>query len=181
MNSRYLIALIFAFAFLFCLTSCHKETYQISECEKAVNQIVNQGFLILKERHQMIPVGDTVAMPGRIVKFFGLEFKIHGPLEKEKLRSILIDSAHELLSIINKNEDIQSCLETYPFTIKNIEIVLFIIDSNRRNLHHPYIGIAQISKGELKYLTLDEKDDIPLTVTEQRENYKDALSKLSFS
>jgi hypothetical protein len=171
----YFICLIF---FLIVGFNLFKNSdYQTPKSEQAVNKILNQTANILKHRYNMKPIATNVAMPGGIVKLLGLDFQLLGPLEKEKIRNILIDSAQELLKNINADAEIRPYLESYPFTIQNVEINLFLIDAKGSEINHPDIGIAGIAEGELDYLTL-LYTDIPNQVTESKESYKDALDIL---
>ncbi|MFZ0565164.1 MAG: hypothetical protein WAM28_03165, partial [Chlamydiales bacterium] len=132
----------------------------------------------LGSQYEMNPIATNVAMPGGIVKLMGLDFQICGPLTKENIRKILISSAQELLLNINSNTEIRPYLETYPFTIKNVEMNLFILDSSRIRLDHPHIGIAGIVDGGLDYLTLVSIENIPKKITESQETYEEAIKTL---
>lgn len=147
--------------------------FEISESEQAIGTVFGQVSSSLKTRYEICPVATVVSMPGGIIKLLGLDFQIYGPLRKEEIRKVLIDSADELLHKINTNEQIRLGLEVYPFTIANIEINLFIIDRSRREITDPDIGIASLSRGEISYLTLTW-DGIPETVSEQTEFYEEA-------
>ena len=120
--------------------------YEIPKSEQAVKAVLGQTKAILKKRYKLDPVATNVAMPGGVIKLLGLDFQIVGPLKKERIREILIDCAQELLNKVNTNSQIKPYLEQYPFTIKNVEINLFIVDSTRREINHPEIGIASIQK-----------------------------------
>lgn len=151
--------------------------YEIPKSEQAVNTVLGQTKAILKKRYKIDPVATNVAMPGGIIKLLGLDFQIVGPLNKERIREILIDCTQELLNKVNTNPQIKPYLEQYPFTIKNIEINLFIVDSTRREINHPEIGIARISEGQLNYLTL-MYTGIPQKINDSSESYEEAITKI---
>ena len=155
----------------------HQDPY-IPKDEQAVNRILNEVACILKKKYKMDPIATEVSMPGGIVKRLGLDFQVRGPLSKEEIRKLLIEAAEQLLSTINMDMEVRPYLEIYPFTIKNVTISLFILDSTRRRVDHPYIGIASIRRGKLDYWTLVNKNNIPKRITESEESYDEAKEKL---
>ncbi len=109
----------------------------------------------------MKTIATNVSMPGGIVKLLGLDFQVRGPLLREEIRKILIESVHDFLVYVNSDAAVRPYLENYPFEIKNVEITLFFIDAQGLELDDPYIGIAGISRGRLDYQILITIDDIP--------------------
>lgn len=172
-------SILFSFFVFFIITTgftlFKNSNNQIPDDEKVVNELLKHTALQLQKKYKMNPIATSVAMPEGVIKLLGLDFQICGPLNKEEIRKILIDSAHELLTNINTNTKIKSYLANYPFTIKDVEINLFIVDANRREIKHPAIGIAGITRGELDYLTLFYTD-IPNKVTECTESYEEAVA-----
>ena len=150
---------------------------RISKREQVTNGILNQAMVLLKKRYKIDPIATNVAMPGGVIRLLGLDFQIVGPLRQERIREILINSAQELLDLINTNSQIKPYLGQFPFTIKNIDINLFILDSDGREINHPEIGIATISEGQLEYLTLAYAE-IPKKISESSEPYEEALKIL---
>jgi len=116
-------------------------------------------------------------MPGGVINLLGFHFTIQGPLTKEDLRPVLVNCAKDFLSIVNNDADVRSYLIHYPFTMNNIDVSLFLVDSSRMRLDDPYIGIAGIANGKLDYLTL-VTTDIPEIKTSIEESYEDALKLL---
>lgn len=169
--------LIFLFAFLLIGFKISMSTDQIPDSECVVNKLLGQIANHLSKKFNMNPIATNVAMPREVVKLLGLNFQLVGPLTKEELRKILVNSAQDFLSSINADKDIQSYLERIPFQINNIGITLFIIDSTGIEVDHPFIGIAKIREGKIEYLTLITTD-IPNLKTEEKETYEEALKAL---
>jgi hypothetical protein len=173
----FLVSLI-----LFCSCSGNSMKYDISPDEKAVNTAMARNSQILSKKYHLRPFGITVAMPDGDIQYLALEFQICGPLSKQDLRKILIDAAHDFLADINSNTELCSYLKNHSLNIKEIGIVLFLIDSSGRGLRNPHISIAEISKGELEYAilvdTYDEelKRNIPSFKSKYHESYEDALT-----
>lgn len=159
--------------------------YEIPPDEKAVNAVMARNSTSIAEKYHMRPIAITVAMPGGDIRYLELEFQIVGPLSKEQIRKILIDSAHDFLSDINADSNLCIYLKNHSLTIKDIGITLFLIDSLGRGLRDPNISIAEISKGKLEYDVLvdvyDEelKRNIPQFKSKSRETYEEALNTLN--
>ena len=54
---------------------------------------------------------------------------------KRQLRELLIKSAQELLNQVNENEEIQKFLKEPPFTIKNVQIIIYNHDKKGREVY----------------------------------------------
>ena len=63
------------------------------------------------------------------------------------MRELLIKSAQELLNQINENKEIQEFLKERPFTIKNVQIIIYNHDKNGQEVYDPDIsGSSNISR-----------------------------------
>lgn len=109
----------------------------------------------LSNRHHMQVIGISGGMMGT-VNILGLDFQIPGPLTKDKLRKILIDCVEEFLVAINADEKLRPFLKNYPFTEKEIEIVIFVSDKNGRELYDPDISVASAVDGKIYFNTVDK-------------------------
>lgn len=153
-------------------------TLQIPRCEQVVNDLMSKSADFLSKKNKMRAVGITVSMPGGIVKSLGLEFDVVGPLTKEGIRKILVDSSDKFLCAINQDVDVRPYLECYPFTREMVDIVLFFYDKDHVGLKHPHIGIASIRGKKLHYKTLITIDKIPKIENEYVESEEEALEAL---
>lgn len=166
------------------LIGCSK--YEISPSEKAVNKVMARNSKMLANKYHMKPIGISVSMPGGDIRSLELEFKIYGPLSKDEIRAILIGAAHDFLADINSDSELCSYLKNHALSINDIGIVLYFIDVSGRDLDDPNIGIAEISKGELRYsvlVTIHDtviNKDIPQFKSTYKESYKEALNILNF-
>lgn len=127
----------------------------------------------LSKRYNMKVRGVTGGMAGS-VNVIGLSFQILGPLSKEKLREILVDCVEEFLAPINTSEKIRPYLKNYPFTEKEIEITIFVVDASGRNLYDPEIVVATAFNGKIWYYTEDKDNEFGYKQKIQ-ENYQTAL------
>ncbi len=125
----------------------------LSKGEKLVNKTLNDSAIFLKNKFNIRPCGEGASMPGGPIRNLSLCFTVTGPLPKEQLKKILIDCAQHLMQQVNENKDIQPFLEHAPFTIKDIQIILYVYDKDRRDLYDPLITTAQISDSIFSFRT----------------------------
>ena len=127
----------------------------------------------LSKKHHMTVVGITGGL-ARCVNVLGLRFDIQGPLTKEQIRNILIDCVEEFLTTINLNEKLRPHLKQFPFTAKEIDIGLFIVDNHKHEIFDPCIGTATAVAGKLRYYSVS-KDDLFTLKQVAEEDYDTAL------
>ena len=155
-----------------------KEEVYLSRGEQLVNITLVKAIKIIKKKYNINPCGISAAMPGGPIQKLGLCFDTRYPYTKEQLREIVIGSAQELLDQVNKNEEIQEFLKVRPFTIKNIQIIIYNHDKNGGDLLDPEIATAQILRGTLSYRTTDPENTF---VFKNRfyESYEEGLQALN--
>lgn len=157
---------------------------EIPENEEAVNELLSVSTMKLKKKYKMRPSGTGVAMPGGVVKKLGLDFHITGPLSKDDIRKILVHSAQDFLSYINADKEIRPYLDHFPFEMNNVELTLFLNDSQGTGLSNPHVGIAAISTDELEYDYLVDHYEkslninMPKIIKKEKESYQEALKAL---
>lgn len=152
----------------------NKQQYYPSRGEKLVNNILANTAKIIKDKYLLRPCGSGAAMPGGPIQELTLCFDTKRPYTKEKLRELLIKTANELLDQINKNNEIQEFIKEKPFTIKNIEIVIYNHDQNGRIICDPEISVAEISHAKIVYRTIDPQDSFKYK-NRFEEGYEEAL------
>lgn len=138
------------------------------------DEITNDVAKTLCQKYSMRVVGIKGGMAGA-VNVVGLHFQIQGPLTQERLREILIDSEEKFLTAINTNEEIRPYLKQFPFTTNELEIVIFVVDSQGREIFHPSINVVSVYSGKVVYHTLDQDDPYQYK-TEIIEKYEDDLA-----
>ena len=80
----------------------------------------------------------------------------------------------EFLAPINANKELRPKLKNYPFTSNEIEITLFVINSNGLEIYDPFIGVATAMDNELIFKTIDPVDTIKYK-SKFVEKYEEAL------
>ena len=149
----------------------------LSEEEKLVNNILDNTAKIIEKKYNIQPSGEGVAMPGGPIQEVTLCFDTKKQLSRKELRTLLVKSAQELLNQIIKNNDIQPFLINPPFTINNVEIIIYNNDRNGREVYDPEISTARISHGILTYRTVDPSDTLKFK-NQFKETYHESLKAL---
>jgi hypothetical protein len=162
----------------FVMRTNQQQEYHPSKGEQLVNATLANAAKTIKEKYDIKPCGSGAAMPGGPIQELTLCFDTKHPYTKGQLRELLIKSAKELLNQINENNEIQEFLKERPFTIKNVEIIIYNHDENGRGLCDPEISTARISQAVLIYRTVDPQDSFKYK-NEYEESYEEALKALS--
>ncbi len=158
--------------------SIQRPVFQLSKGEQLANTILNKTAKIIKDKYNLKPSGEGAAMPGGPIKGLTLCFDTKYPYTKEQLREIIIKTAQELLDQVNENKEIQEFIKEPPFSIRNVEIIIYNHDKEGREVYAPGIATAQISRGILTYRTVDSADTFKFK-QQFEESYEEALKALS--
>lgn len=164
--------------FVACTTKDEQQKYAPSEGEQLANHILAHTAIIIKDQYNLVPCGEGVSMPGGPIQKLALCFNTKYPHTKEQLRKLIIKTAQELLNQVNTNQEIQKFIKAPPFSIKNVQIIIYNHDRNGRSLRDPEISNAQILQGVLNYSTIDPDDSFKYK-NEYEETYEEALKALS--
>jgi hypothetical protein len=160
----------------FIMKDTQKE-YHPSKGEELVNSTLAKAARIIKDKYNLKPCGEGASMPGGPIQKLALCFDTKYPHTKDQLRELLIKAAQELLNQVNENKEIQEFIKEPPFTINNIQIIIYNHDKNGRSLLDPEISNAQILQGILSYSTIDPEDSFKYK-NEYEESYEEALKAL---
>lgn len=155
-----------------------QERYPIPRGEQLVNNTLSNAAKTIREKYNLKPCGSGAAMPGGPIQELTLCFDTKYPHTKEQLRELLIKTSQELLNQVNENKEIQQFIKEPPFTIKNVQIIIYNHDSKGRSLKDPQISNAQILQGALDYSTIDPEDHFQYK-NEYEESYEEALKALA--
>ena len=115
--------------------------------------MMNQVSDLLKKRYEMNRIAISEEGDKKGYSFMGLKFQIDRVVGKNEGRKMLIDSAKEFLNTINNNPDVQPYLLEKPFTLKNIELVIFPMGSDGRGVYHPDVQVFALRNGFITYKT----------------------------
>ncbi len=151
------------------------DTYQTPMHIKVADSIQEAVGDRLAARHKMKLIGQSGALFGTINEL-GFRFQITGPKTKEELREILVDCTEELVNAVNQTEGISQYLPSYPFTIEQADIDVFLYDEQNGDLIYPLYCTAGINQGRLQFYTVDKYG--MGYKTRESESYEEALKAL---
>ncbi len=126
--------------------------------EELVDETLAKGAKIIQNKYGLEPIGSGASMPGGPIRKLNLSFQAKGPLSKDALRKLLILSARELVTLVTDNQEMQQYLYDPPFTIKNVQLIIYVYDKHGYDLFDPDIACAQLLKNVLSYATVDSSN-----------------------
>lgn len=130
----------------------------------------------LCKRHQMFQISEGGGMMGSVY-MVGLGFTIPHLLSEEEARARLVDCAEEMLTAFNTNEEIRPYLKNYPFTTKNLQIVIFATTPTGGDVFDPHIGSVSIYESDNIVYRTEEPNTFVYKKT-WREPYSEALKRV---
>jgi hypothetical protein len=155
-----------------------QQEYYPSKGEQLINSTLAKAAKLIQEKYNIRPSGVGVAMPGGPIQEVTLCFDTKYPNTKEQLRELLINISQELLDQINRNKELQEFIKEPPFTIKNVQIIIYNHDKDGKEIYDPNISGAQIAQGVLTFRTVDKSDTFRFK-NQFEESYDEALKALS--
>ncbi len=177
MKYIFIILLVLFSIFTGFIMTSNSQDYTPSKAEQLVNETLERTARIIMKKYNIKASGSGAGMPEGCVNKLSLSFHTKNRLNIDGLRELLIKCAHELLDQINNNIELQQFLVKRPFTIENVQIIIFNKDKGGGGLVDPEIASAQISEGILDYLTIDPEDTYKFK-NRYKEPYEKALQYL---
>ncbi|MBA3238057.1 MAG: hypothetical protein H0T62_06870 [Parachlamydiaceae bacterium] len=150
------------------------EDKNLTNSERIVNKILYEASTSIEKKYNLKPIGTGISMPGGVVKNLSLAFDPRQRFSKDQLRELTIQFSTELLNQINSNEEIQPSLVKRPFTIENVEIVIYNHDKQGYSIYDPEIAVAHLDHGIIDYKTNDPENEFKYK-NRHKETYEEAL------
>lgn len=178
-----------SFIAIFLLSSAIFSSFSLIKRDEFIPPFLKEGNLVnevlaksskvieMKYKYQVRKIGEGAAMPEGVIHKLNLSFATDETLTKECLRKLLIEFAQVVVTQVCLNTEIQAYLITTPFTIKNVQIIIYNHDKNGMTPKDPEISVAEIYDGILNYLTNDPEDDFKYK-NEYEESYEEALKAI---
>lgn len=94
------------------------------------------------------------------IRMMAMSFNCHRETTLEQGRELLIYCVNEYLTAINSNEQVRPYLVHYPFTPKDIEIRIFLSNSDQTEVSNGAISVLSEVGGKLVYCNRDTKDHL---------------------
>ena len=158
----------------FLLWSCMNDGYKISRGEELVNETIGRTAKLIRDKYGLKPCGSGAAMPGGPIQEITLCFDTKSVKTREELRVLLIQTAHEMVKLVVENKEMQQYLKNPPFTIRNVQIIIYNEDGIGGDVLAPNISTAEISRGILVYRRFQRVEILQLQ-DQYEETYEEAL------
>ncbi len=159
------------FSFFFSCSFGHQSPRYVKLAHKITDEIATT---LLKEK-KLYLIGTGEGMMDDI-KMMAMSFEYYQELDLKAARELLLYVINEYLSNINNNEEVRPYLHEYPFTAKNIEIRIYIYNSDGTEISPNKINTISAVDSNLRYSTINSEKfsrDIIL-----RETYEEGMKKL---
>lgn len=167
---------------IFCVLSfvfgCSSFGYESPRYVKLAHEITEKTAKKLKAQKNLYLAGTGGQMMNDI-QMMMMGFDLYEVIDIETARQLLVDSVQEYLSAINSNEEIRPYLHNYPFTAKNVEIVIYIYNPDGSQVPLDKITIAAANQGRVVYYVDDPQKHTIKTIHE--ETYEEALHELALN
>jgi len=167
---KYFIASIICFLlfYFFYSSEVHYEKFAHKITIKTAQKLRNEKGLYL--------IGIGGQMMGDIQMMY-MGFQYFKPVDVESGRDLLVYSIKLYLKEINNNEKVRPYLHSYPFTVKNIEIRIWIRNPDGSKVSSDELRYISAIDGILSYY-MDGIDEYS-SKTVHEETYEEALQAVA--
>lgn len=151
-----------------------------SEAEKTFDEVLNQGIKFVEQKYKLKAIGSGGGMPDGSIHNFNITLEHKGILSIDDARFLLVNITNDFVQIVNKNPKIKPYLYNFPFTDKDISLMVIIKSVEGDDLIDPYLGSIGQCAGELWYKTFKKinSNTYPRVFKEKREIFEDAVKIL---
>ena len=146
-----------------------------SKRQKIAQQTVQNISKTLNKRYQLLYKNLSGSGSNNQYKKIGIYFDLFQIVDKEESRKILVGCVEEMLKQINTNLDLRPYLQSFPFTVENIELVIYIRQEGKQLVYYPDLGVLSVWGGLVRYKTEEENKYKTSFYTEDEESYAEAL------
>ena len=142
-------------------------------------RILNENSNEVKKKYDLITYGSGGAMMEDI-EILDLRFNSVKKLTISEARKFYVNIIEELISKVNNDKKVRPYLHDYPFTRKNVDIMIVFYNSHnyiKKNLVEENVALIGMTiKGHIIYKIYDHtKDEYHDLVTIHEESYEEAL------
>ena len=164
--------------FTLLITSCIKKRETIDYTDLAiVNEIRKNVFLKLKKETDLYPCGAGGQMMHEI-QLLACSFNYYHEVDINQARELLLKAGNVFLKEINESEKIRPYLANYPFKPENIEIAIFVYNSDGSDQSLEKLRVITLWKGVLSYkIGILDSQDFRTQIYE--ETYEEAMAKIN--
>ena len=147
--------LLFGVLLLFIfLGSCGAPEHKSPRYVGLAHDITRKTAKKLKKEKGLMPVG-TGGQMMHDIQVMTMSFFLYREASLEEVRELMVYAVEEYLSAINSNEEVRPYLHEYPFGPKNVEIRLWLCDTDQSDLPEGKIHYVLVSEGVISYYLPD--------------------------
>ncbi|MES2200189.1 MAG: hypothetical protein V4489_08490, partial [Chlamydiota bacterium] len=118
--------------------------------EGVADGVINKTIKKLAKEKNLRVMGIGGGMLGDIYKM-SISFQLFHLADQMEARQLLVDAVSTYLQEINSNKTIRPYLHDYPFTAKNVQINIWIQNSDRSDVSSDQISYIIAMDGILEY------------------------------
>ena len=175
---------VFLMCLFGCLTNCCEayvktpEQILAEQTDVAADKVICSFIKKVKKKYDFLVVGTGGGGPGdKGLNLLSVDFESYQKMGIPEARKILVDCVQEFLIEINASEELKQYLAVYPFTAKNIGVLIQFTDKKRPiYMSPPSLAVARIDKEKLAYIINIVETDRLERIKE--ETYEEALQIL---
>lgn len=161
--------LIFLFANLL-LTSCSALLVESrNPMEKEMYNVLNKVSKESEKKFNMKTIATSIGSPEWVLDHLSIDFQIHGPLTKARIKEICTFVGTQLRDEANANPILAKNMKSYPFNIENVGTTLFIISKDNSDIYYPDYCIGKLFLGRFYFRTEGPNQRRGYKTTEEEE------------
>ncbi len=173
---KWLCCCIFAVTSISLCCSFFGDKFFEPSYEKIADAITADIAEKIKKEKNLILIGTGGRMMNDI-QMMAMSFNCYSEVGFDTARKLLVYCVKEYLAAINGSEKVRPYLHNYPFTVQNIEIVIYFYTQEHGKLPAGKITIASADEGNIKYQTDNPNGNTLDTL--RIETYDDAVKKVA--
>lgn len=118
---------------------------------------IQKTIQFAEQKYQLLPFGSSIIFVDKL-ESVGVHFRVFKQIPKEDLYVILLDIANFLKESINNDPILQTFMIHYPFTLKDVEVVVFFYNGTSESVTYPDLNVAELTDGSYIFRTVDPQN-----------------------
>ena len=124
--------------------------------EVEIYSVLNGVAKEAEKKFNIRTIGTGISSPGWVLHSLSLDFQVERSLTREEIKTICKYTACLLRDRANASEILRKQMFSYPFTIKNVTVCLFIKSKNGDRLFDPEFCVGELRSGIYEFLTREK-------------------------
>ena len=154
-------------------------SYKVGKARDILHQIQQSTMQSVISKYNVRCIGEGAGMCGGPIRLISLCFQVVGPLTRNEVRRLLFFIANEMILQAKRIPNLDTYLAAPPFSLKNVQVVLFQVDEWNAGLRHPIFNACSFDGDSLSYDATDPVGGPWAPYKEEiTETYEEALEAL---